>query len=243
VSLQVNPERQWQKIIAAGLCPEIKDFATYEAKTAEQLALAYKAVLEQPILSPGPVDAAAVHGIIFEGVHPWAGMFRTMGQTVRFDQGVVGLDAHRIVPELTRLQEETTEALQKSASPQQQAMAIACFHARFRRTHPFLDGNTRTSAVLLEGQMHAVFNLQPRIPQRPDDYKLILAQAYRGEIAPLTNHILSATGHALVEPVQVAMPAPMFDQDLETEIIKHRDAIIAEQRQGTRKQSGKSPRL
>lgn len=238
--LQVNPERQWRKIVAAGLCPGINDFPTYQAKTAEQLALAYKAMLEQPALSPTAADAAAVHGIIFEGVHPWAGTFRSMGQTVRFDQGVVGLDAHRIVPELTRLQEETAEALQRAASPQDQAMAITCYHARFRRAHPFLDGNTRTSAVLLEGQMQAVFDLQPRIPQRPDDYKLLLAQAYRGEIAPLTNHILSATGHAPVEPVHIAMPAPMFDQNLETEIIKRREAILAQQREGARKRPGNS---
>lgn len=243
MSLQVNPERQWQKIVASGLCPEIKDFASYQAKTTEQLALAYKAVLEQPIVSPGPADAAAIHGIIFEGVHPWAGTFRLMGQSVRFDQGVVGVDSHRITAELERLQEETLQAIRVGASPQAQAMAIACYHARFRRTHPFLDGNTRTSAVLLESQIHAVFKLEPRIPQRPDDYKLLLAQAYRGEIAPLTNHILSATGYASVEPIQVAMPAPMFDQDLETEIIRHREAIIAQQREGKRNRRGNSPDL
>jgi len=240
VSLKVNPERQWQKIVAAGLCPEIKDFAQYQAKTTEQLALAYKAVLEQPIVSPSTSDVAAIHSIIFEGVHPWAGTFRQMGQAVRFDQGIVGVDAHRIGSELTRLQEETTQAIEKAGNPQEQAMAIACYHARFRRTHPFLDGNTRTSAVLLEAQMHAVFRIDPRIPQRPEDYKQILAQAYRGEIAPLTNLILTVAGQALVQPIHMTMPAPMFDRDLETEIIKHREAIVAQQREGLRKKPGNS---
>lgn len=240
MSLKANPERQWQKIVAAGLCPEIKDFAQYQAKTAEQLALAYKAVLEQPIASPGASDAAAIHGIIFEGVHLWAGTFRLMGQAVRFDQGIVGVDSHRIESELTRLQEETAQAIEKASNPQEQAMALACFQARFRRTHPFLDGNTRTSAVLLEAQMHAVFKINLRIPQRPEAYKQMLAQAYRGEIAPLTNHILTVAGQALVEPIHVTMPAPMFDRDLETEIIKHREAIVAQQREGPRKKRGNS---
>jgi hypothetical protein len=231
MALQANRRKQWQRIVEAGLCPEISDFETYEAKATEQLGLAYRAVIDRSIAVPSPADVAAVHTIIFDGIHPWAGEFRKMGETVRFDRGVVGLDAHRIVPELERIALETKNAIDRSTSPQDIAMAIACFHARYRRAHPFLDGNTRTSAVLLEAQLQTLFPGETRrIQERPEDYKLKLAQAYRGDLAPLTNHILAVTGHSLIEAIDVKMPTPMFDDDLETEIIKHRERIIAEQK-------------
>ena len=231
MALQANRQKQWQRIVEAGLCPGITDFETYEARATEQLELAYRAITGRSIAVPSPVDAAAIHAIIFEGIHPWAGEFRKMGETVRFDRGVVGLDAHRIIPELERIALETKKAVDGSASPQEKAMAIACFHARYRRAHPFLDGNTRTSAVLLEAQIQTLFPLENRgIQERPEDYKLKLAQAYQGDIAPLTNHILTVTGHSPIEAIHVKMPAPMFDDDLETEIIKQRERIIAQQK-------------
>ena len=103
MALQANRQKQWQRIVEAGLCPGITDFETYEAKATEQLELAYRAITGRSIAVPSPVDAAAIHAIIFEGIHPWAGEFRKMGETVRFDRGVVGLDAHRIIPELERI--------------------------------------------------------------------------------------------------------------------------------------------
>ena len=125
----------------------------------------------------------------------------------RFDGGVVGLDAHRVVPEMERIALETKKALDEATSPQDRAMAIACFHARYRRAHPFLDGNTRTSAVLLEAQIQTIFPLENRrVQERPEDYKLKLAQAYQGDIAPLTNHILAVTGHSLIEAIHVKCP-------------------------------------
>jgi fido (protein-threonine AMPylation protein) len=124
MALQANRQKQWQRIVEAGLCPGITDFETYEAKATEQLELAYRALTGRSIAVPSPVDAAAIHAIIFEGIHPWAGEFRKMGETVRFDRGVVGLDAHRIIPELERIALETKKALDESKSPQDKAMAI-----------------------------------------------------------------------------------------------------------------------
>ena len=237
MALQVNRQKQWQRIVEARLCPGITDFETYEAKATEQLELAYRAIGGRSIIAPSPIDAAAIHAIIFEGIHPWAGEFRKMGETVRFDHGVVGLDAHRIVPELERIAVETKKAFDEATSPQDKAIAIACFHARYRRAHPFLDGNTRTSAVLLEAQLQTIFPLENhRSQERPEDYKLKLAQAYQGNITSLANHILAVTEHSLIEAIHVKMPAPMFDDDLETEIIKQRERIIAQQK-------GQQPRL
>ena len=234
--LQPNQDRQWQRIVEAGLCPEIKNFADYEAKTLIQLQRAFDASMADPQIAPTPARVAAIHKIIFDGVHPWAGTFRQMGQTVRFDQGVLGTDAHRVAPELQRIQEETAQVLAQAHTPQEQAVAVACYHARYRRVHPFLDGNTCTSAVLLQSQIKAIFQIDQLVPQRPDDYKQKLAQAYRGEIAPLTNHILAIVGQPPIAPTHIRLPAPMFDDDLETEIVKHREEILARQR-------GPGPRL
>jgi fido (protein-threonine AMPylation protein) len=230
VILQPNQIRQWQRIVEARLCPEIKDFAAYESKTLIQLQRAFEASMADPQTAPTPARVAAIHKIIFDGVHPWAGTFRLLGQTVRFDQGVLGTDAHRVTLDLQRIQEETAQALSQAHTPQEQAVAIACYHARYRRVHPFLDGNTRTSAVLLQSQIKAIFQIDLLVPQRPDDYKQKLAQAYRGEIAPLTNHILAVVGQPPIMPTHIKLPAPMFDQDLETEIVKHREEILARQR-------------
>jgi len=230
VVLKPNSNRQWQRIVDAGLCPEITSPAVYEERATAQLNLAFAAAMQDPQPVPTPDRVASIHRIIFSGIHPWAGTFRLMGQTVRFDEGVIGTDSHRVAPDLERISKETVDSLQQSSSPQEQAIAIACYHARYRRVHPFLDGNTRTSAVLLQAQIKAVFGIEQPATQRPDDYKIKLAQAYRGEVAPLTNHILTIGSFPHIAPLQVKLPAPMFDQDLETEIVKHREEILARQR-------------
>ena len=73
MALQANRQKQWRRIVEAGLCPGIADFETYEAKATEQLELAYRAVTGRSIAVPSPIDAAAIHAIIFGGIHPWAG--------------------------------------------------------------------------------------------------------------------------------------------------------------------------
>ena len=77
--LQPNQDRQWQRIVEAGLCPEIKDFATYEAKTLIQLQRAFDASMADPQIAPTPARVAAIHKIIFDEVHPWAGNLSAVG--------------------------------------------------------------------------------------------------------------------------------------------------------------------
>src|SRR5258707_15024201 len=72
---------------------------------------------------------------------------------------------------------------------------------------PFWMATPATSAVLPEAQLQTLFPLENRrVQERPEDYKLKLAQAYQGDIAPLTNHILAVTGHSLIEAIHVKMP-------------------------------------
>jgi len=60
MALQANRQKQWQRIVEAGLCSGITDFKTYEAKATEQLELAYRALPGRSIAVPSPVDAAAM---------------------------------------------------------------------------------------------------------------------------------------------------------------------------------------
>ena len=72
---QDKEKRQWSRIVAAGLCPGISDFQTYEKLALLQFTHARKYALENAILAPTPIYAATIHRIIFENIHLWAGLF------------------------------------------------------------------------------------------------------------------------------------------------------------------------
>ena len=230
---QDKEKRQWSRIVAAGLCPGISDFQTYEKLALLQFTHARKYALENAILAPTPIYAATIHRIIFENIHLWAGTFRQPGESVRFDDGVIGIDAHRVIPELTKVGEEFKAAViaaSRARKPETHAISLAVFHARYRRAHPFLDGNTRTSAVILESQVATIYG-HPSLRIKPDtDYKSLLSQAYRGHVSPLANLILESVNLPLVQEMNIKIPPPMYDTDLETEITKNRARIIAQQR-------------
>jgi hypothetical protein len=228
---QPNRGRQWQRIVQAGLCPGISTFEEYEARYTPQLLEAIRLVEASPIAIPQPLDLQTVHQIIFADIHPWAGQFRSAGQVVTFDGGTIGTDSHRIVPEIEKLRQDTEEALAKASTPQDQAITISLFHARIRRIHPFLDGNTRTSATLLEGQLRAIFGPPPHSIAHPERYKQLLAEAYHGKIVPLTNAILTRLNLAPIPETDltIKLAAPMMDTDLETEWKKERETILKKQ--------------
>lgn len=225
---------QWKKIQAARLCPEITSFEVYTAKYLEQLEVARKGSVDQACLVPGSEEIAAVHYVIFRGIHPWAGKFRAPGQVVTFDGSTPGADPHRIIPELAALKQRTEDELAGASDEQRRVKVVASYLGALRRIHPFLDGNTRTTVVLLYGQMTALFGRKERPALASLDFKNLLREAYQGHVGFLANRILAEEGHALLagKAGEGCQASPGLDEDMETAWQQQRQRILEQQKRG-----------
>jgi fido (protein-threonine AMPylation protein) len=236
VTFQPNPESQWRKIQRVGLCPEITSFEVYTETYTKQLDKALIESVRFPNSAPGPEEILIFHRIIFKGIHPWAGTFRTAGESVHFDGGQVGADAVRIIPAIEQLQKATADRLLTAATPEEKVLAMVGYLGALRMIHPFRDGNTRTAVVILEGQTTALFGERERPALTELDFKQLLRDAYQGHLAPLANRILTREGlPALSESLSEAPRLrPALDPDMETVWQQQREEIV-------RKQRGDSP--
>lgn len=232
MTFQPNPESQWKKIQQVGLCPEITSFEVYTDAYTKQLD---KALIESnrfPNSAPSPETILIFHRIIFKGIHPWAGTFRTQGESVYFDNGQVGADANRIIPATEKLQKETLDKLAAASNPVDKVLAVVRYLGGLRLIHPFRDGNTRTAVVILEGQITALFGEKARPALTELDFKQLLRDAYQGRLAPLANCILNREGFSSMPDVAVGPKMkPALDADMETVWQKERERIVQQQRE------------
>src|SRR5262245_45521334 len=138
-----SPHR-WNQVRRLPLLPSIQTVEQYEQAVllGTRDALAYlRGIL--PPLRLTVVDIRHVHRAIFKGVHPWAGEFRTPGRVTTV-AGYPAADPPRIARELELALLQTREVLDAALAardPQGTLAALAFFHIRFERVHPFLDGN------------------------------------------------------------------------------------------------------
>jgi hypothetical protein len=231
---QPNTSAQWAKIQKAGLCSGIKSFADYTVRYLAQLEEAIDSSVERACLVPGPSDLAAFHNIVFKDIHPWAGEFRKLGQAVTFDGSTPGADAHRIGPALQSLKEETEASLAQAPSDQAKVILISSYLGGVRRIHPFLDGNTRTSVVVLYGQVTALFGKKERPALASLEFKGMLKNAYEGHVGFLANCILKEGNLPAIigQAAEAGKVPPSLDADLETAWQDERERILERQKYG-----------
>jgi hypothetical protein len=134
---------------------------------------------------------------------------------------MIGTDPQNLNRELENVFSDGSKDLSSATSIQDQAVAIAVMHGRMRRTHCFIDGNTRTAACVLLGQIKDVFgrdiNLIPR--DKVPEFKNNLALSYRGIIAPFTNNfILEPIGAELIEHREIHIPKQLFIESPSVEV-------------------------
>jgi fido (protein-threonine AMPylation protein) len=157
-------------------------------------ALAYLRTIE-PASALTVADIQQVHYLVFQGVHPWAGQFRSMGQMATI-AGFPAADPDRIVRELELALVQTRELLETGRAggdPQLMLAALGFMHVRFERVHPFLDGNVRSGRAILAVQVEEVFGTLPQLTDQPGYREAMRAPAGR-DLAPLLNYLGASVG-------------------------------------------------
>ena len=131
-------------------------------------ALAYLRTIEPPSALT-VADIQQVHYLVFKGVHPWAGQFRSLGQMATI-AGFPAADPHRIVRELELALLQTREMFETGLSAGDFRLMLAALgfmHVRFECMHPFLDGNGRSGRVILAVQVEKAFGTLLRLTDQP----------------------------------------------------------------------------
>jgi fido (protein-threonine AMPylation protein) len=142
-----------------------------------------------------PGDIQHVHFLLFEKVHPWAGQYRTRGQLATI-AGFPAAEPERIVREISMTLFQTSELMGAAAASGdgfQWLAAVAFFHARFERVHPFLDGNGRTGRSILAIQLEVLFGRLPGFEKQPA-YRAALRASAKSDLAPLMNYLGTTAG-------------------------------------------------
>ncbi|MDX6765614.1 MAG: Fic family protein [Candidatus Methylacidiphilales bacterium] len=223
----------WNKLQGLGLKPDIKDIEAYEQAYQEGMTRALKTLVTSQSLAVIPALIKSIHYAIFYKIHTWAGEFRSRDETVTFDKGRVGADASKIEGAL----EECCQKYEVDISqcdPPGYALALATLHGSIRSIHPFRDGNTRTSAVLLEAQIQAIYGPQERSPLMSESLKPFLQAAYEGNPYPLASMILRRGGLEVPNWPEKELSrkvTPKLDENFETEWQKKRAEILRQQEQ------------
>ncbi|HEY0791022.1 MAG TPA: Fic family protein [Chthoniobacterales bacterium] len=176
-------EADWLKIQPLGMCERVVTKADYDQAVHVNLLLALGWVRANPTLHPAPDYIRAVHRLLFDGVHPWAGELRRPGTPpVGIGPNLVGASAERIERELAMLRAQTQEL---AAGPwRDDPFSVVAFsHARFERIHPFLDGNGRVGRLLVTSQLASV--LGPGLQREP-----LARKAYLAALRATDKHLL-----------------------------------------------------
>ena len=190
-----SPHR-WNQIKRLPLLPAIQTLDQYERAIIGGIvdALAYLSGIE-PLRELSVRDIQQVHFQMFKGVHPWAGQFRRTGEMATV-AGYPAADSQRIERELEQAVWQTRELLdsaEANQNPHEVMAALAFFHVRYERVHPFLDGNGRTGRTILAVQFEKVFGTLPKFTDQAGYREAIRASAQR-DLTPLINYLGASAG-------------------------------------------------
>jgi fido (protein-threonine AMPylation protein) len=192
-----SPHR-WSQVRRLELCSGIRSLEDYEQAVSTGNLNAIAFLREVDTLHGLRIgDVRHVHYLTFEQVHPWAGQFRRPGQLVTVS-GFPAADPPRIKREVSLALVQTEELFDEARTEEdglRWLAALAFFHVRFERIHPFLDGNGRTGRILLAAQFEAVFGKRPSFANQKD-YRGALQAASRNNLAPLMNYLGASIGLA-----------------------------------------------
>ncbi len=191
-----------------GLLPGIRSKKDY-ALAVELGSIEARGVYDSQkcLTEPSIEKVAGNHQIIFRKIHPWAGQFREPGVGVKFGDHE-GAVSNRIEAELKLLFKQTDWILRHEVIDPDSGrditgyVAIAHFHGKFERIHPFRDGNGRTGRSLLYSQMRELGAPDMVISERVD-YMSRIRNADRGILKPLVNLMLGAG-----REVDMDLPSP-----------------------------------
>lgn len=222
-----SPHR-WNQIRRLPLHPAIRTLREYEQGVVAGTfdALDYLRGI-RPLRQLTVADMQQVHLLMFKRVHPWAGQFRLPGQ-MAIIAGLPAADPQRIERELNLASfqmREMQESVLVARDPHQMLAALAFFHVRFERVHPFLDGNGRAGRAILAIQFEKTFGCLPKFSDQ-QGYREAMRASVKRDLAPLLNYLSQSTGVPAIRarwqsPFQIhplfleeAAAEPTFEDDL-----------------------------
>lgn len=227
-AMEIKPSpHRWNQIKKLPLHPAIRTLEQYEDAvdlgTAD--ALAYLRGIDPPDQFD-VVDIQSAHHLMFKGAHPWAGRFRQPGQ-LAIIAGFPAADPQRIERELELALYQMREMMEIPASsdgPNPVLAALAFFHVRFERVHPFLDGNGRSGRAILAVQFEKVFGTLPMFTDQVG-YREAIRSSNKRDLASLINYLGTSVGLPRITdgwraPFQIiprfleGSEEPSFEEDL-----------------------------
>lgn len=190
-----SPHR-WNQIKRLELRPGIQTVDQYEQAVLQGGvdALAYLRAID-PLGPLGTADLRHVHHLMFTRAHPWAGSYRRPGQ-LAIVSGYPAADPQRIERELELAVIQMHEILEPALTTRnahQMVAALAFFHVRFERVHPFLDGNGRSGRVVLAVQFEKIFGRIPALSEQ-QGYRTAMRDSGRRDLSTLINYLGASAG-------------------------------------------------
>ena len=98
-------------------------------------------------------DCLSIHKKLFEEIYEWAGQLRTIdifkGEPLLRGKSIDYVFAFYLKEALNDLQKEFEQVVWDKLSPKERLEKVCYFVSEFWHIHPFREGNTRTSAMML----------------------------------------------------------------------------------------------
>ena len=98
-------------------------------------------------------DCLQIHKVLFSGVYEWAGQLRTIdiykGEALLNNQSIDYVFASYLKEALQQLQKEFSQIIWEELDSEEKLEKVCYFVSEFWHIHPFREGNTRTSAMML----------------------------------------------------------------------------------------------
>lgn len=210
--------KDWEAELKGRVLPDVETLEQYQARVSDGLRHAEKflelVARDRAVPDIGSVQSA--HQLAFGAVYPFAGNFRGRGQEVgvNVEEPWQAAFHARIVPELERMTSKVEELLDRAASPEERAQAIALYHEQFERIHPFADGNGRVGRAILDSQVRSLLGREPGPVLDREIYIEALEHAHlTGDLRPLcyaTTEVGLPEGLARVPDYKLGLwPAPI----------------------------------
>lgn len=189
-----------------GLYPDVTDLEVYKQRVEVGLVGAHIWLdTQNALFDIGPDKIKETHRLAFDRVHPWAGTFRGREKQVRVGP-YIAAEPECIPVELTAAKAQMDFILGHEVRDPNTGTdlagyaAVALFHSRFERIHPFRDGNGRTGRVVLFSQVKQLTGKEMRFPER-DIYLAAIRATDKGHLTPMINVIRTGIGEARINCV------------------------------------------